>query len=137
MKILIVEDEEMIIKVTKKTFSSYGECEGVQNLEDAMEMYKSAVEEKKPYGLILLDISLGSENGLTFLREIRKIEKDSGVEEKESTKIVMITGNNKESIVKEAISSGCNGYILKPVVPDMVLKTMKKLKIKPLEEEAG
>ncbi|MCP3925158.1 MAG: response regulator [Desulfobacterales bacterium] len=134
MRILIVEDEELIIKVMNKTFSFYGECEIAKNSKEAMMLYLAGIEKNTPFGLILLDIALSSGSGLSVLKQIRKREKKAGAKShKEGVKIIMTTGNRKESVVKESIASGCNGYLLKPLNPKMVKEILQKLKITPLK----
>ena len=133
IRILIVEDEDIIIKVMKKTFSLYGECEVSKTGDDAMMQYMSGIENDKPFDLVLLDISLGEGSGLSVLKEIRDMEKKAGIKKhSDGVKIVMTTGNRKEKVVKDSIAAGCNGYILKPLVPEMVAKTMENFKFEPM-----
>ncbi len=68
---------------------------------------------------VLMDITMPEMDGLTALREIRKI--DPGA------KVAMVTAMGQQSIVMESLKAGARDFVLKPFQTDRVLATVKKL----------
>lgn len=87
----------------------------VSNGHDALETF----EEDKNIDVVFLDESMPGISGLETLAKIK--EKNSNVP------IVMITKNEAESIMEEAIGSEIDDYLIKPVNPNQILMTLKRL----------
>ena len=112
-KILIVDDEQDIRDFAKSFFEKRNikvitASGGVQALE--------LIEREKP-DLVLLDIHMEEMTGVEVLKKLR--------ENKNDTKVIMVTGVEEESIVNEANSWGIRGYIHKP----LVLEELEKIVI--------
>jgi len=58
--------------------------------------------------LALVDSSLGDMDGLSFLRRLRALDA------RREVPVVMITPENEKEAVLDAISAGCDGYVLRP-----------------------
>ncbi|MCX6074538.1 MAG: response regulator [Campylobacterales bacterium] len=69
--------------------------------------------------LITMDITMPDMDGITAVKEIRKINK--------YVKIIMITSHGQENMVKDAIRSGASGYLLKPIAEDKFFQTLDKV----------
>ena len=76
MKILIVDDEKISRKILVKKLEAAGECVDVDNSKKALELFNKGVEEKKPFDLISLDVSMPKMDGRQLLRAIRNKEKE-------------------------------------------------------------
>lgn len=72
-----------------------------------------------PFDLVLLDESMPGKDGLTTLNEI----KDSHPQ----TPVIMITKNEEESLMEEAIGKRIDDYLTKPVNPSQILLAAKKI----------
>jgi len=68
---------------------------------------------------VLLDITMPEMDGLTALKEIRKLDPNA--------KVAMVTAMGQQSIVMEALKAGAKDFVLKPFQSDRVLATVKKL----------
>ncbi len=68
---------------------------------------------------VLLDITMPEMDGLTALREIRKLDPNA--------KVAMVTAMGQQSTVMEALKAGARDFVLKPFQSDRVLATVKKL----------
>ncbi len=68
---------------------------------------------------VLMDITMPEMDGLTALKEIRKL--DPGA------RVAMVTAMGQQAIVMEALKSGARDFVLKPFQVDRVLSTVKKL----------
>ncbi|MDE3235167.1 MAG: PglZ domain-containing protein [Bacteroidota bacterium] len=72
-----------------------------------------------PVDVVLLDESMPGISGLETLARIKEINRNIPV--------VMITKNETESLMDEAIGSQISDYLLKPVNPNQVLLSLKKI----------
>lgn len=113
-KILWVDDEiellrPHIIYLTEKGY----DVESVTNGEDAI-----AEVTEKQFDLIFLDEMMAGMGGLETLARIKEI--------KSNIPVVMVTKNEEESLMNEAIGSKIDDYLIKPVNPSQVLLVCKK-----------
>jgi CheY-like chemotaxis protein len=74
--------------------------------------------EKHDFDLIFLDENMPGLSGLATLEKIKNITP--------STPVVMITKNEEEDIMDEALGSKISDYLIKPVNPKQILLTIKK-----------
>lgn len=101
-KILIVDDEQMILELTSMVLASRGfEVRTVDNATDGYEI----IERERP-ALVLLDYMMPRVNGLDALKEIRARFPD--------TYVIMFTGKGSEEVAVELMKAGASDYILKP-----------------------
>jgi len=88
----------------------------VAEAEDGFEGLRS-VEEHLP-DLVFLDVDMAEINGLNVLRCLRAVHAD--------LKVIMATSRSEGEIVKEALSQGVAGYLLKPFDAGKVLASVRK-----------
>ncbi len=101
-KLLVVDDERMILELTSMVLTSRGfDVSVVDNALDAYEM----IEREQP-ALVLLDYMMPKVNGLDALKEIRKRFPE--------TYVIMFTGKGSEEVAVELMKSGASDYVLKP-----------------------
>ena len=115
-RIMIVDDAafmRMMLKdiLTRHGFEVVGEAE---NGAVAVELYK----EKKP-DLVTMDITMPEMDGVTALREIRKIDSNA--------QVVMCSAMGQQGMVIEAIQNGAKDFIVKPFQEDRVVEAVKKI----------
>ncbi|KJS02931.1 MAG: hypothetical protein VR65_03585 [Desulfobulbaceae bacterium BRH_c16a] len=117
LNILIVEDEFISRTLLKEILSPFGQCSMAANGEEAVDILQKSYE--KPggrYDLVCLDIMMPGMNGHEVLREIRRLERKNGLEGKNTTKVLMVTGLDDAKNVMEALVVGrCEAYLTKPV----------------------
>jgi CitB family two-component system response regulator MalR len=104
IKVLIVEDDPMVVKFNKYYLEQVGgfELKAVAASSDAA----FRVLEKEPIDLILLDIYMPGINGLELLSKLRKTDKNVDV---------IIVSAAKDSIsIKKALQYGAVDYLIKP-----------------------
>jgi len=101
-KILIIDDERMILELTSMVLSSRGF--DVSVVDNALQGYK-IIEEERP-ALVLLDYMMPQVNGLDALKEIRARFPD--------TYVIMFTGKGSEEVAVELMKAGASDYVLKP-----------------------
>jgi len=102
-KILVVEDEKMLSEMYFDKFSESGFK--VFTAVEAAEGIEIAKKEKPD--LIVLDILLPRENGIAFLRVLRKETKISSIP------VVVLSNFDSPEIKKEAFGLGVLDYLIK------------------------
>jgi DNA-binding NtrC family response regulator len=100
-RILIVDDEPLIIEVLGEHFRKAYEVEAAMNGTDAL----AAVLRQRP-DLILLDINMPRMNGIQVLNDVKKID--------ESIAVIMVTANEQVALAADALKGGAFGYVPKP-----------------------
>ena len=114
-RILWVDDEIDLLRAHIKLLEQRGYVVDVAtNGEDAVEMTK-----QRTYDLVFLDEMMPGMGGLRTLAGIKDVSP--------SVPVVMITKNEAESLMEEAIGSKITDYMLKPISPNQVLMACKKI----------
>ena len=108
MKVLIVDDEEMIRDVLKE----YVEFEGYEAYEaaDGMEAVKMCKE--SDYDVILMDIMMPRLDGFSAVKEIRKSK---------NIPVIMLSARGEQYDYLFAFELGVDDYVTKPFSPKEVM----------------
>lgn len=102
-KLLIVDDNLNVAKSLQDNYVHFGfECDIAQNGIDATNLVLS-----NSYCCVILDLKLGSENGLELLKKFKGLDNN--------LPIILITGFGTIDTAVEAIKSGAYDYIEKPI----------------------
>lgn len=117
IKILWADDEIDLLKPHVMFLNSKGyEVITASNGFDAVELFE---EQSADIDVVFLDESMPGLTGLEVLPRIK--------ERNASVPIVMITKNEAEHVMEEAIGSQISDYLIKPVNPNQILLTLKRL----------
>lgn len=127
MRILIADDEFTNRRLIQGILSEYGTCDTVVNGNEAVEVFKLASDEDKPYDLICMDIMMPEMDGQEALKKIREYEASKNITGLDGVKVIMISILKDSKNVLSAFKSGCEGYIFKPIDKQRILDEMKKL----------
>jgi len=100
-RLLIVDDEPLIVEVLSEHFKATYEIDTASNGADAL----TAVLRARP-DLVLLDINMPRMNGVEVLKDIKKID--------ESIPVIMVTANEQVALAADALKTGAFGYVPKP-----------------------
>lgn len=115
VKILWADDEIDLLKPQILFLEEKGyEVIAVTNGHDAIEKCKEGVAD-----VIFLDESMPGLTGLETLTQIKTIDN--------SLPIVMITKNEEENLMEDAIGGQITDYLIKPVNPKQILMSLKKI----------
>jgi len=114
-KILWVDDEidtlnSQILFLENKGYEVHTKTNGF----DAVEYVKNNIVD-----VVLMDESMPGITGLQTLQQIKEVNS--------TLPVVLITKNEAENIMDEAIGSQISDYLIKPVNPNQVLLSLKKL----------
>ncbi len=101
-KILVVDDEQSVRKLTKQCLKEFGYiCEAVQTADEGLKKLTS-----DRFDLVMTDIQLNHDEGINLLHRIKKIDPNLAVIALTSTE------NTKQAV--ECLKIGVSDYILKP-----------------------
>jgi len=116
IKILWADDEIDLLKPQLFFLEKKGyKVVTVSNGHDAIDEF----ERQGDIDIIFLDESMPGLSGLQTMQRLKAI--------KPTLPIVMITKNEAENIMEEAIGSQIDDYLIKPVNPNQILLTLKKI----------
>src|ERR1043165_619505 len=114
-EILWVDDEIDSLKSQILFLKNKGyEVTPLSNGHDALELLK-----EKSVDIVLLDESMPGLTGLETLARIKELQP--------TLPVVMVTKNEAENIMEEAIGAQITDYLIKPVNPNQVLLSLKKI----------
>jgi two-component system chemotaxis response regulator CheY len=117
-KILVVDDSKAIREIERKYLEELGfEVLEAENGEEALKI----LEENPDIKLILLDWHMPVMNGYEFLLKLRSNPKWVDI------KVMMVTTENQQKSVIEAIMAGANEYLMKPFDKEMLEVKVKHL----------
>ena len=102
LRILVVDDHDAVRKAICQLLRSQSDFEVVCEVADGFEVRRT--EELQP-DVVVLDISMPNLNGIEAARHVRRVA--PGAE------ILFLTQHNSSQIVREALSTGARGYVLK------------------------
>ena len=104
MKVLIVDDEEMIRAVIRE----YVEFEGgeAEEAEDGMEAVKKCRE--NDYDVVIMDVMMPRLDGFSAVKEIRKLK---------NTPVIMLSARGEEYDKLFGFEIGSDDYVTKPFSP--------------------
>jgi two-component system chemotaxis response regulator CheY len=113
--ILAVDDSQTMRDVVKETLESAGyQVTLAENGLDGLEKFKQG-----KFDLIIADINMPVMDGITMIKEIRKINTE--------VPIITLTTESEESKKQEGRNAGADGWIVKPFRPAQFLDIIKQI----------
>jgi DNA-binding NtrC family response regulator len=128
MRILIVDDEEIVLESCRKVLEADGyDVLLAGSADQALERMRD-----EPPDLLLVDIKMPERDGVYLIREVRK--------ERTDIPIVLMTGYTTKETVAQAAQIGVATLIAKPFTPDELAETVRgvlKGKVVPVFSQAN
>lgn len=115
--ILTVDDSSSLRMAIRIALSGAGY--NVSEAVDGLDGLNKAKAGK--FDMIIADLNMPNMNGLEMIREIRKLPIQTG------TPIIFLTTESDEAIKQEARAAGATGWLVKPFVPDQLLRIAAKV----------
>lgn len=114
--ILVVDDDEDILKLLKKVLSAAGfRVLSANSPAEGREL----INQEAPH-VILTDLHMEPENGFQFVQSLRSKKSLNAIP------ILVFSSLNDFSSVKKAIALGINDYVIKPLQTPMLLRKLRK-----------
>jgi two-component system, chemotaxis family, chemotaxis protein CheY len=114
MTALIADDDFASRMVIQRYLLAFGSADVATDGVEVVALFKAALEKKRYYDLVCLDIMLPRKSGQTALKEIRQLEKEHGIPQGKGARIIMVSALGDKETVMEAIQR-CDAYLVKPI----------------------
>jgi len=123
LKIMLIEDDRTMLSLLTilLQMENFDVC---SPSDDRPEDILAAIREERP-DMVLLDVNLRLGNGIDLLRIMRSDE------ELKNTRVIMSSGMD---LSHECLQAGADGFLMKPYMPDELIKLIKET---PGNEQSG
>ncbi|MCK9295980.1 MAG: response regulator [Desulfobulbaceae bacterium] len=116
-RIMFVEDEPAILMYSKKTLEAFGyQVSSFTNGNDAWQAFNSHPDD---FDLIITDMAMPNMTGMELTRMILQL--------RPALPVILYTGHSEIITKEKAKASGVSNFLLKPVTPGELLKTIRNL----------
>lgn len=122
MKILIVDDESIVLESCRRVLEEYFEVTMARSAGEAM-----IATTKEEFSLILLDIKMPGEDGMNLLKEMK--EKWPGIP------VVIMSGYATHETMEEVAKTGAAAFLAKPFTPDELAQAVSQIIMKERSHE--
>ncbi len=124
MKILVVDDDAIVIKSCQRILEAEGlEVSSVPSADEALETLR-----KNEFDLLLIDVKMPKHDGLFLMREIKKVIPD--------IPIIVMSGYPTQETISDVLKLGATQFIPKPFRPDELLKVLRPVLQKILSKKS-
>jgi DNA-binding NtrC family response regulator len=115
MKILVVDDDAIVIKSCRRILEAEGfEVLTVPSADEALEIVK-----KYDFDLLLIDVKMPKHDGMFLMREVKKHLAE--------IPIIVMSGYPTPETVADVLKLGATQFIPKPFRPDELVKTIRQV----------
>lgn len=115
--VLTVDDSASIRQMVRLTLATAGyQVVEAANGAEGLDKARSATP-----GMVITDLNMPVMDGLTFIRELRKLPVGRGLP------IIFLTTESDAGMKQQAKEAGATGWIVKPFQQDQLLAVVKKV----------
>ncbi|MBF0559885.1 MAG: PAS domain S-box protein [Nitrospirae bacterium] len=120
-KILLMDDEELVRDVAGEMLTTLGyNVEFAEDGEKAIAMYKKAFEEKNPFRVVIMDLTIpGGVGGKEAVGEILEID--------HKAKVIASSGYATDPIMSDSKKYGFSGVMIKPYRIEQMSETITRV----------
>ncbi|MEF3696112.1 response regulator [Desulfolutivibrio sp.] len=135
MRALIVDDDFYSRSFLEYIMHPYAFCDVAVNGEEAVMTFQKALEEKRPFSIVFMDLLMPVIDGPKALREIREIERDFGVDKASQARVIITSVLEDAEDTHNAMYLGeATSFLQKPVDEKSVLSELRRLGLVTAEE---
>ena len=117
IRIMIIDDHAVVRAGLRMLIENHPTMQVVAMASSGTEALDMLARESAD--LILLDLDLGKENGLTFVQELRAASN--------SARILILTGLRDPAAHRQAVKLGAMGVVVKDQAADVLIKAIEKV----------
>ena len=123
-RVLLVDDEKDFLEVLIRRLSKRQvNVDGVSSGEEALQYLQV-----RPIDVAVLDVKMPGMDGITVLREIKKLNP--------LIEVIMLTGHASLEVALEGMHSGAFDYLMKPAeIDELLYKIQDAYRAKTIQEE--
>jgi two-component system chemotaxis response regulator CheY len=131
MRMLVAEDDFGSRRMMQRFLEGYGEVDVVVDGEEALHAFRLAWDERKPYGVVFMDIMMPRMDGNEAIKKIREYERSLGLKPIDETKIIMTTVlEDPKNVIEAYYEGGATSYLVKPIERQRLIDELQKLGIR-------
>jgi len=122
-RILVIDDDEMIRRSAGKVLTQIGyKVEGAADGVEGLLLYRKAMEEKRPFALVIMDLTIpGGMGGREAVKRLRAIDPHA--------KVIASSGYSNDPVMANFKEYGFTDVVLKPYrIEDLARALQKALK---------
>lgn len=129
VSIMVIDDSQYTREILKTVLRGFG----IGNIKEADSGHNGfrLLADGGDVDVIICDIEMKPINGIEFVRMLRQRKHPPEVEMSRvinpNTPVIMLTSHAKKSLVDMAREAGANAYIVKPVVPKVLLERIERI----------
>jgi len=112
-RLLIVDDEELVLNLFAAALGERYECETALNAHEALRLLA-----ERPFALVLSDVQMPGLSGIELLRKI--------VSDFPDVAVVMVSGVERSQRVRDALRLGAFDYLIKPCDLDVLQLSVER-----------
>ena len=125
LRLLIIDDHNLTRIMLRNTLKSLGfeenQIEEAENGKLGLQKMDEAHQQNRPITAVFCDWVMPEMNGIDFLLACKTHPIHKG------TYVIMVTGESEQGQVIQALTSGADEYIVKPILAEVVTKKIQKL----------
>ena len=114
MKILVVDDESIVLESCRRVLEDRFEVIGAGSAEAALEALR-----RETIGMILLDIKMPGKDGMSLLKEVK--------EKWPNIPVIVMSGYATTETVEQVSRTEAATFIAKPFTPDELVKVVAEV----------
>lgn len=115
IRVVVADDEAPYRNALQRTLGLMTECRLIAIAKDGQEALDACLSE--PPDVLLTDINMPRMNGLELIKNVLRRERD--------VRVVVLTVQEDDDTVYDAIRSGATGYMLKTSTPQEVVEAIR------------
>jgi len=119
IKVLIVDDDELISSILKVILQSIG-IHNIESAADGLKAISMLYDANPVYDLVLCDWHMPIKNGLDVHNAMRAAERYM------DTCFILVTAVTEAKQIREAIDEGVDDYIVKPIEEQKIIKKIAR-----------
>ena len=123
IRTLVVEDNEMLRIILEIQLRKLAECDLAADGFEACAIFEKALDEGRPYRLVLMDIQMPGMDGVEAIERIKALEEARGIPTADRVRIVIQSAH--PDLIERAPS--VDGFLTKPYNSQDLLKTFQSL----------
>ncbi|WP_051092080.1 response regulator [Colwellia piezophila] len=118
--VLVVDDNATSREILISILESFNfQVSSAENGFQAIKLVAKAVQQQKPFKLVVMDWKIPGMDGIETIREIKQ-----NSNENELPFCIMVTAYNREDAVKETVGVDIRSFITKPITPSILLDSI-------------
>jgi two-component system chemotaxis response regulator CheY len=136
MRILVAEDDNVAREVLVALLSNLGTVESLTDGVSAIAAVKRALDHRRHFDIVCLDIMMPGADGKEALSAIRRLEADNGLMGNKRAAVVMTTALKDAATIVGAFREEADGYLVKPVTRAGLYAALRKAGVPSVPDDA-